>query len=661
MIDYSGATSSAISLAINLTVVGAFFAAGIALAFRVTRTLSPRLRYLVALTGFLAAAALPVCSTLMGAREPSAFPVAAFAGPGQWSPAASIGSNGAGDVASMSTGGAGFAAGVKPAVGRPEREPPGPIPLLLNAFVRHAAESGPGAGFLCLWALVAFVLLGREVFGYIHLARARGAWRPAGPELLRELRWAEAFPLFISEREGPYTAGFFRPAVVMPARLLGDVSLDEARLIARHELAHARWRDPLPNALVRIIRAILWPSLPLWFLARVVRVEREAAADLSAVAESRRGDMGAAAADYAAVLVKVARLSGSRRARRGKYHRAATAAGEHVDLESRVRRLLTFSSRTTRAGLLLAALALTATAWAAISPPVKARPVTVTRDSKSTDTAAAGDDEASLAGQEPDAGTATSQNVFTATADQNQRPTSGERLMGNGPEGETAGPPATAQPGAVRGHVQSIAGQTLHPPVPAAARGKADQEFVKGMAALGYTGLSPEQLAAMKAYGVGASYAAEMAAAGYDGLAADALINFRLLGVSPAYVSEMGRLGYSALPPNTMIDFRLYGVSASYVNELAALGFSNLPAGKLVAFRRAGIDAGYVTQIRSDLAGGVSPDQLLALRKLGVTRGYIRNLKARGAENLTAHAVIDARTQKVAASTPPAGGETNHE
>ncbi|HLL75304.1 MAG TPA: M56 family metallopeptidase [Pyrinomonadaceae bacterium] len=653
MIDYSGAASSAISLAINLTVVGSFFAAGTALAFRLARALSPRLRYVVALTASLAAVALPINSTLVGAREPAAFPVAALAEPGQRPTAADVVSNRGGEGAAESGGRAGFAAEAATVVGRPDHEPPGRIPSLLSAFIRRSAESGAGVGFLYLWTFVAVVLLGRETFGYIHLARSRGAWRPAGPEVLSELRWPDAYPLFISESEGPYTVGFFRPAVVMPARLLGDISLDEARLIARHELAHARWRDPLINAFLRVIRAILWPSLPLWFLVRAVRVEREAAADFSAVAESSRDDIEGAATEYAALLVRVARLSGGSRAGSGRYHRAATAAGERVDLESRVSRLLLFSSRTTRARLSLAALALTAAAWASISPPVEARPGSVARDSKTADTAAAVGDEASPAGQESGVRTTASQNVFPATAGKNPRLTSGEWLIRNDPAREAAESATTAQPGAVRGDDQNIVGRALTPPGARSGVGEADQDFVNEMAALGYARLSPQQLAAMKAYGVSASYVAEMAASGYDKLAADALINFRLLGVSSAYVGEMGRLGYSALPPNTMIDFRLYGVSPAYVNELASLGLSNLPAGKLIAFRRAGIDAGYIKQIRSGLEGELSSDHLLALRRLGVTGGYVKDLKARGAENLTAGGVIDALTQRVAAGTSP--------
>lgn len=644
MSGHSGMTLTALSLAVNLMIVGAFFALGIGLAFRLGRSLPPRLRYVAAVVGFLAAAALPINSTLLGARElAAALPVAARVETGRRPSTADAVSNRSENVAVHNSDESAARADAPPVVDQPRRETPGMILALLGAFVLLSAESWLGTGFLCLWIFVALVLLGREALGYMHLARARRTWRLAGPKVRDELRWPEGFRLFISEHEGPYTAGLFRPVVVLPAGLLEDISVDEARLIARHELAHARWRDPSVNALVRVVRALLWPSLPLWFLARVARLEREAASDLSAVAASGHGELKGAVTEYAALLVSVARMSGRGGAARRAYHWAATEVGEHVDLESRVLRLLTFSPRTTRTRLLLAALALTATAGGAASLPLTVRPVLFTPGTMTNNSAVVEQDDVSPAGRGSDALHVVSENLAPAT------------------EGGTAESTAAAQTVPVREHDESIAGPALTPTSAPAGEHEAGRRFATEAADLGYTGLSPEQLDAMKAHGVSAAYVAEMAASGYGGLPADALINFRLLGVDSGYVSEMRKLGYGALPPNTVIDFRLYGVDSAYIKELASAGLSGVPAAKLVAFRRRGIDAGYIKRMRSEISGGLSPDQLLALRKLGVTEGHVKELKARGVENLTAERVIDARTQKVAAGTPVIGGDTDNE
>src|SRR5215216_2358432 len=77
MSSYFSLASYAVSLFINLMIVGAFFAVGIALSFRLAQQLSPRVRYIIAVIAFFAAAALPINSTLFASRETAvAFQVA---------------------------------------------------------------------------------------------------------------------------------------------------------------------------------------------------------------------------------------------------------------------------------------------------------------------------------------------------------------------------------------------------------------------------------------------------------------------------------------------------------------------------------------------------------------------------------------------------------
>jgi TonB family protein len=128
--------------------------------------------------------------------------------------------------------------------------------------------------------------------------------------------------------------------------------------IARHELAHARWRDPLLNALQRIIRALLWPSLPLWFLQHCAHTEREVAADRAAIIDALAGpESKQVALDYASSLVSIAGWEQTTTARRG-FSLVGTHAGGRKALENRVSRLIRISPRLNlvRATLGLAAL-----------------------------------------------------------------------------------------------------------------------------------------------------------------------------------------------------------------------------------------------------------------------------------------------------------------
>lgn len=616
MSNYSHLASYAVSLVINLTIVGTCIAAGLALSFLLVRQLSPRVRYVIAVTAFVAAVVLPIYSTLRISVEPTD----TIQIPIDWEQSpSSIAAIPARDSKSPTNDSHETSKPDEAPFLRDELRPTSPpqIGPFVNHIVRISAESWLGVGSLCLWGFVVALLLGRDIFGYIHLARARHTWRLADTKVIHDLRWPSAYPLFISEHDGPCTVGLARPAVVIPASLLGDIPLGAARLIARHELAHARWRDPLVNALLRIIRALLWPSLPLHFIGRIARIERETAADVSAVASSE-GDINGAALEYATLLVQVARRS-STTSTHWKYRLAATEAGSRIDLESRVARLLEISSRPTCTRTALATFALVATAWVSCSLPVAARPIAFTPGSSIIDAGRVEESKAASTDQEASGGAGADLGSLLAAQGKSWRPTLKDESILNyvGPEAVRAAtglPSDHAQEQAANGALRTLTPQTATPSTDDMTR-----DFENEMAALGYTNLSPDQLASMKAYGVSQTYIKEMAASGYSKLTADALINFRWLGIDPAYIKEMRTLGYNDLSANTLIDFRLYGITPSYINAMAALGLANLPAKTLVAFRR-----------------------------LGVSEGYVRGLKAQGHENLTADRFIDMLTQKVA-------------
>jgi hypothetical protein len=218
--------------------------------------------------------------------------------------------------------------------------------------IERAGSSRAGRFAAAGWTGVAALLLAREAFGHLALARLRRRWRPASAALRRSLGWPAGVALYLDSHDGPFAAGVFTRAVVLPEPLLSCCAARTAEALARHELDHARWRDPLANAVLRIVRCTLWVSPALWLLERTVRAESEAAADQRAV-ESL------APADFAAALVAVARWRQSRRTADGLGLLAAYAAHPGM-LEQRVHRLLEPGkpfSGARRAGACAAALA----------------------------------------------------------------------------------------------------------------------------------------------------------------------------------------------------------------------------------------------------------------------------------------------------------------
>ena len=111
-----------------------------------------------------------------------------------------------------------------------------------------------------LWTIGAAVLLTREAIGHLRLRRPREA---ASAELRRLLEWPGRVPLMVSGDTPPLTVGLLAPRVVLPRDIAIAFPLDVARRIARHELAHRRWRDPLVYALLRMAASLFWPW-PVW-------------------------------------------------------------------------------------------------------------------------------------------------------------------------------------------------------------------------------------------------------------------------------------------------------------------------------------------------------------------------------------------------------------
>jgi beta-lactamase regulating signal transducer with metallopeptidase domain len=297
-------------LAFNLIVVGSAIALTVALAFAVAKSAAPRVRYAIAVIAFFAAAVIPV--VIPSVSE----------GPGRAGGSQSVPTRAAGSLA-------------------PARDD-------LRVELPQAPSAEKYA--VILWLAIATILLAREFLGHAALHFRRRDWDRASRAAREQLDWPAGVELFTAENEAPATIGLLHPVVVLPGNWLDP-------RVARHELAHARWRDPLVNAIVRVVRAILWPSVPLWFLERIIRTEREVSADAYAI-----GGDKSAAVEYAGALVTAA----SRRPLR-----AATALGNGIGLEERIDRLF-LAARPSSARLALAAAVLLTGAAATSAVPVAA-------------------------------------------------------------------------------------------------------------------------------------------------------------------------------------------------------------------------------------------------------------------------------------------------
>jgi len=150
------------------------------------------------------------------------------------------------------------------------------------------------------WGVTAGLLLLRLIAGLWRVSQIRRNCRPADlagadPEvasILQKFRSRRRVTVCASDEMAmPAAIGFFRPAVVFPARLLPQLSAEEVRVILLHELAHLRRWDDWSNLAMGVVKAVFFFHPAVWWIENRLMLEREMACDdmvLAATANPRK-------------------------------------------------------------------------------------------------------------------------------------------------------------------------------------------------------------------------------------------------------------------------------------------------------------------------------------------------------------------------------------
>jgi hypothetical protein len=138
--------------------------------------------------------------------------------------------------------------------------------------------------------------------------------------------------------DSPTILGFRSPRLLLPDWMVSQLSESELQQIALHECEHLRRGDDWMNLLLEV-GLILSPLNPaLFWLNRIIGVQRELAVDAAVVAQTAKP------LAYAACLTRLA----EQRLERGRLRLALTAWGRKSELVQRVHVLLDPSSAWTR-------------------------------------------------------------------------------------------------------------------------------------------------------------------------------------------------------------------------------------------------------------------------------------------------------------------------
>lgn len=181
-------------------------------------------------------------------------------------------------------------------------------------FAFHLPASWATDIFL-VWAVIAIAGLAKVALGFWQLHKLRQSCNALSLADLPDLN-AAASPDRQSRRvqicvcnrvRVPAAIGFIRPAIVIPAWALTELTPAELNSVILHELAHLRRWDDWTNLAQKIVSALLFFHPAVWWIDRGLTREREMACDdfvLAATADHR---------GYAKCLVSVAEKSFLRR------------------------------------------------------------------------------------------------------------------------------------------------------------------------------------------------------------------------------------------------------------------------------------------------------------------------------------------------------------
>ena len=133
----------------------------------------------------------------------------------------------------------------------------------------------------------------------------------------------------------PLVVGVIKPAILLPASILTQLSTEQVESLLMHELAHIRRYDHWVNLLQRTIETVLFFHPAVWWLSHKVSIEREHCCDDLAIR------WGSEPCDYAETLVRLSEIRTCRNdLSYGGVAALAAKGNRPSQLQGRVRRVL---------------------------------------------------------------------------------------------------------------------------------------------------------------------------------------------------------------------------------------------------------------------------------------------------------------------------------
>jgi beta-lactamase regulating signal transducer with metallopeptidase domain len=188
-------------------------------------------------------------------------------------------------------------------------------PLAVEPVAARAASgpewfAHPEGIVMAVWAVVTVALLGTLVFRYArYLRTVRKDLAPLPEELMAKIRVQgdaigvrRGFGIHLTPHiSTPAVLGFRRPQILLPARVVEDLTEPQLLNLVRHEMAHIKRNDIQIGWLVSVLLCFYWFHPAAWLASFYLRREREMACDDAVLYETRQEGK-----EYVATMVRMA-------------------------------------------------------------------------------------------------------------------------------------------------------------------------------------------------------------------------------------------------------------------------------------------------------------------------------------------------------------------
>lgn len=131
----------------------------------------------------------------------------------------------------------------------------------------------------------------------------------------------------------PTALGLVKPAIVIPAWVMQELSAEELNQILLHEIAHLRRWDDWTNLAQKLVKALFFFHPAVWWIEKKVSLEREMACDDAVLAETASPRAYAECLAHLAEKTLIQRSIAFAQAALGKIHQTSLRVAQILDAD----------------------------------------------------------------------------------------------------------------------------------------------------------------------------------------------------------------------------------------------------------------------------------------------------------------------------------------